>query len=122
MDGRKSRADVTKAAILAACRQLMREGDFRPTVDAVAARAHVSKRSVFQHFKSVGKLHAVALEDPAIGAAILLAVCGGSQYAFATPVAVVERIIQYVVFGKPTAARDTSWDDVDAAIAAEEAK
>ena len=49
-DGRAARGERTRAAIVDALRSLLEAGDLRPTTDAIAARAGVSERSIFQHF------------------------------------------------------------------------
>ncbi len=72
-DGRIRRKDLSKGRALIACRTLMRAGDFRPTVGAVAKESGVAVRTIFQHFKTVGALHLVALDADtrrAIGDAI----------------------------------------------------
>jgi AcrR family transcriptional regulator len=51
-DGRHMRHKRSHAAILMACRDFMREGNFRPSIPAVARAAKVSVRTVFQHFKT----------------------------------------------------------------------
>jgi TetR/AcrR family transcriptional regulator of autoinduction and epiphytic fitness len=49
-DGRNARARRTHDAIVAAVIELLEAGDLRPTAEAIAERAGVSPRSVFQHF------------------------------------------------------------------------
>ncbi|HEX9517644.1 MAG TPA: helix-turn-helix domain-containing protein [Streptosporangiaceae bacterium] len=49
-DGRAARSHRTRRAILEAMRALHAEGDLRPTVPRIAARAGVSLRTVWQQF------------------------------------------------------------------------
>ena len=49
-DGRAARRERTRMAIVEALRSLLDAGDLRPTTEAIAARAGVSERSIFQHF------------------------------------------------------------------------
>jgi len=71
VDGRNQRAERTKAAILAACREFMQGGAFRPPMSAVCERAHVSVRSGFQHFSDIEGLYVAAAQDEATRDAIL---------------------------------------------------
>src|SRR3954465_13491178 len=50
LDGRSARADRTHRALMEAMLALLDEGDLRPTSAAIAARAGVSVRTLFQHF------------------------------------------------------------------------
>lgn len=99
VDGRNSRIIATKAAILAATRELMQEGRFQPSVVAIAARARKSKRSAFKHFNTMDALYTEALKDPTTRAAILMAVVG--EGAIEVPIA--ERIVRAVVLGRAEA-------------------
>jgi TetR/AcrR family transcriptional regulator, regulator of autoinduction and epiphytic fitness len=58
IDGRTARAVRTRKAIVAACIELVEEGDLEPTAPRVAERAGVSVRSVFQHFDDLEGLFA----------------------------------------------------------------
>jgi TetR/AcrR family transcriptional regulator, regulator of autoinduction and epiphytic fitness len=49
-DGRTVRAERTRQALVDALLELLDAGDLSPTAAAVAGRAGVSERSVFQHF------------------------------------------------------------------------
>ncbi len=49
-DGRNARARRTHEAIVDAVIELLEAGDLRPTAEAIAERAAISPRSVFQHF------------------------------------------------------------------------
>jgi AcrR family transcriptional regulator len=51
-DGRRTRAQATRTAILAAARDLLVQGAAVPAVGAVAVRAGVSRLTVYQHFGS----------------------------------------------------------------------
>jgi AcrR family transcriptional regulator len=55
-DGRNRRAAETRRKILAAAKEMIAETSTAPTVVAVAKRADVSVRSVFQHFGDVESL------------------------------------------------------------------
>jgi AcrR family transcriptional regulator len=55
-DGRNRRAAETRRKILAAAKDMISETSAAPTVVAVAKRADVSVRSVFQHFGDVESL------------------------------------------------------------------
>ncbi|MFT4572283.1 MAG: AcrR family transcriptional regulator [Candidatus Binatia bacterium] len=50
VDGRKRRSERTRRAIVEAMHALVVDGDPRPTAAAIASRAKLSVRSVFQHF------------------------------------------------------------------------
>jgi TetR/AcrR family transcriptional regulator, regulator of autoinduction and epiphytic fitness len=62
VDGRRLRAERTRAAIVDALLALIEEGDLRPTAPRVAERASVSLRTVFQHFAEVEVLFAAVSE------------------------------------------------------------
>ena len=49
-DGRTVRAERTRAAIVDALFALLEDGVLQPRTDAIAARAGVSERTIFQHF------------------------------------------------------------------------
>jgi TetR/AcrR family transcriptional regulator of autoinduction and epiphytic fitness len=50
VDGRTQRAQRTRAALMEAMLELLDGGDLKPTSTAIAARAGVSERTLFQHF------------------------------------------------------------------------
>src|SRR3954454_22628090 len=50
VDGRSARADRTHRALMEAMLALLDEGDLKPKSAAIAARAGVSERTLFQHF------------------------------------------------------------------------
>ena len=60
VDGRRLRAERTRAAILGALLSLVREGEVTPTAPQIAARAGVALRSIAQHFPSREVLFAAA--------------------------------------------------------------
>lgn len=56
VDGRRARSAKTREAIVDAFIALLDQGDLRPTAAAVATRAGLSVRSVFQHFADLEDL------------------------------------------------------------------
>ena len=63
-DGRTVRAERTRQALVDSLLSLLEEGQLTPTAAAIAARAGVSERSVFQHFPDrEALLEAVAREQ-----------------------------------------------------------
>jgi AcrR family transcriptional regulator len=96
-DGRNERVVRTKAAVLAACRDAMKAGIFRPPVTAVAKAARVSVRSVFEHFAGVEGLWREAIADPATNNAILDAIC---PKAFFTTIGEANAVVNAAVFGR----------------------
>ena len=58
LDGRIRRGARNREAIVGALIELVREGDLRPTAEAVARRAGVGTRTVFRHFDDMESLHA----------------------------------------------------------------
>lgn len=63
VDGRTARADNTRRRIVASMIALIEEGHIRPTAAAIADRAEVSVRSVFQHFNDLGALFQAAADS-----------------------------------------------------------
>ncbi|MFO1162835.1 MAG: TetR/AcrR family transcriptional regulator [Reyranellaceae bacterium] len=61
-DGRNRRAAETRRRILAAAKEMIAETSTAPTVVAVAKRADVSVRSVFQHFGDVESLFVTTVD------------------------------------------------------------
>jgi TetR/AcrR family transcriptional regulator of autoinduction and epiphytic fitness len=59
-DGRVSRAERTRTAVVDALLELIDEGNLRPTAREVADRAGVSLRSVYVHFDDVESLFVAA--------------------------------------------------------------
>lgn len=63
IDGRHARSTTTKRDILAACRRLMMDGNFRPAMADVCGLAKRSVRSGHEHFHTIEALHLTAIED-----------------------------------------------------------
>jgi TetR/AcrR family transcriptional regulator of autoinduction and epiphytic fitness len=63
IDGRTARADNTRRRIVSSMIALIEEGHLRPTAAAIADRAEVSVRSVFQHFNDLGALFQAAADS-----------------------------------------------------------
>jgi AcrR family transcriptional regulator len=59
-DGRLGRSERSRAAVAEALLALVDEGDLRPTAPRIAARAGVSLRLVFHHFKDLEAVFADA--------------------------------------------------------------
>lgn len=62
-DGRNRRAAETRRKIIAAAKAMIAETSTAPTVVAVAKRADVSVRSVFQHFHDVESLFVTVVDS-----------------------------------------------------------
>jgi len=56
VDGRRARSAKTREALVDSFITLVQEGDLKPTAAAIAARAGLSVRSVFQHFADLEDL------------------------------------------------------------------
>ena len=56
-DGRRRRSERNRQKIIAAMFELVREGDYDPSVARVAERAGVGLRTVFRHFDDVDTLY-----------------------------------------------------------------
>ena len=61
-DGRTLRSLRTRTAVVDALLELIDEGDLRPPAPRIAERAGVSLRSVFQHFRDLEALFAIAAD------------------------------------------------------------
>lgn len=57
LDGRRRRSLDSRAQIVAALFNLVREGDISPSAERVAARAQVGLRTVFRHFNDMDSLY-----------------------------------------------------------------
>jgi AcrR family transcriptional regulator len=57
IDGRNARGLRTRGEIIAALLELVQEGDISPTMQAIADRAGVSVRSIYQHFSDTEGLY-----------------------------------------------------------------
>ena len=62
-DGRNRRAVETRRKVIAAAKAMIAETSMAPTVVAVARRADVSVRSVFQHFGDVESLFVTVMDS-----------------------------------------------------------
>jgi AcrR family transcriptional regulator len=62
LDGRRARRDRNRDAVVEAFLDLLREGNFSPSVGQVAERSEVSHRSVFRYFEDLEELFRVAIE------------------------------------------------------------
>jgi AcrR family transcriptional regulator len=65
-DGRRRRSQDSRARVVAAMLDLVRNGDVAPSAERVAARAEVGLRTVFRHFKDMDSLYremSVAVES-----------------------------------------------------------
>ena len=56
-DGRRLRSERNKQKIVTAMMELVREGDYDPSVASIAERAGVGLRTVFRHFDDVDTLY-----------------------------------------------------------------
>lgn len=56
LDGRSARRVRTRARIIAALRDLVVEGQARPTAESIAQRVEVSLRTIYQHFSDLNDL------------------------------------------------------------------
>lgn len=59
-DGRRLRSERSRAAIVSALLELIREGEVRPSAASVAARAGVTARTLFNQFGDMESLMAIA--------------------------------------------------------------
>lgn len=57
LDGRRRRSQDSRARIVQAMLELVREGDPSPSAELVATRADVGLRTVFRHFKDLESLY-----------------------------------------------------------------
>jgi AcrR family transcriptional regulator len=71
-DGRTARSQRTREAVVTALLELLSEGNPRPTAREIAARAHVSLRSVYVHFDDVEDLFCEAARQEGQALAALL--------------------------------------------------
>ncbi len=97
VDGRTLRSLAIKTKILRTCRDLMKLGNFQPSVKFVAGAAGVSTKTVFTHFGSVERLRCNALEDEATREAVARLVIGtdGSSLSISTR----DRVLRAVALG-----------------------
>lgn len=62
LDGRQSRTVRSRRAICDACLDLVQEGVLQPSADEIAARAGLSRRSIFYHFSDLTALYDAVVE------------------------------------------------------------
>lgn len=62
LDGRQTRSVRSRLAICEACLDLIQEGALQPSADAVAERAGLSRRSIFNHFADLAELYDAVFE------------------------------------------------------------
>lgn len=97
-DGRNNRSTATKRDILAACRRLLMDGVFRPTMADCCQLARRSERSGFEHFQTIGGLLTEALRDGVVRNEIASRAVG-PEVRFLTADA-CDRIVRAVVLGR----------------------
>lgn len=71
-DGRTSRSERTRAAVIDALHALIAGGDPKPNAQRIAERAGVSTRTVFAHFASLDDLYRAAVEAATARVLVLL--------------------------------------------------
>lgn len=98
-DGRNRRSADSKRAILAACRDLMIGGCWRPSMAETCELARRSLRTGFQHFVTVEALHREALQDGVVRDHVAMRAIGGGWELLAS--AMRDRIVRCVVLGAP---------------------
>ncbi|MGI9325658.1 MAG: TetR/AcrR family transcriptional regulator [Pseudomonadales bacterium] len=62
-DGRRKRTEVTRRRILDSARELILEGNFDPTAEAIANHADITRRTLFRHFSDMATLHGAIILD-----------------------------------------------------------
>jgi AcrR family transcriptional regulator len=62
LDGRQSRTARSRLAICEACLDLVVEGALQPSAEEIAARAGLSRRSIFNHFADLAELYDAVAE------------------------------------------------------------
>ena len=88
---------AARAAIVSACRLLMRAGQFRPSVRDCCILAECSVHTGSAIFKTIEILHLEAADDPATRDAIVERVVGDERTALAAET--LNRIVRAVVMG-----------------------
>lgn len=96
LDGRHGRKAKSRALMLAACRDLMSLGEYRPSMDDICAAAGASVRNGYEIFGNTDALRIEALQDADVRNAILEHACGPLDL----PEATRWRIMQAIVTGK----------------------
>lgn len=102
LDGRSQRRARSRERVLAACRELMAAGNFRPTMVNICKRASVCARTGFQAFLDVEALHLLAVSDNVTHKAVLQAVLGTDEYMM-MPLRSKDRIVRAAVTGRAEA-------------------
>jgi hypothetical protein len=92
------RSRHTRAAILAACRRMMRAGRLRPTMRACCARVGWSKSTGHRAFGPVAALHRAVIDDVATQHAILDRILGAERRALGLNVG--RRMVKSAVLGR----------------------
>ena len=98
IDGRTLRSLAIKTKILRTCRDLMKLGNFQPSVKFVAGAAGVSTKTVFTHFGSVERLRCNALEDEATRVAVARLVIGTDGWS-SLSISTRDRVLRAVALG-----------------------
>lgn len=63
VDGRRERTDLTRRNLLSAARELILEGNYDPTAQAIAAHTGITRRTLFRHFPDMETLHSEIILD-----------------------------------------------------------
>lgn len=98
-DGRHRRTERSRSRLLAHCRAIMQEGDFRPPMRHICARAGVCVRTGFQHFDTIESLHLAAINDGATLQSIADQV--GAEGGVPTPIEGQYRYVRAIIAGRP---------------------
>jgi len=61
--GRRERTAATRRNILSAARELILQGNFDPTAQAIAAHTKITRRTLFRHFPDIETLHGEIILD-----------------------------------------------------------
>jgi DNA-binding transcriptional regulator YdaS (Cro superfamily) len=96
-EGDASPSARSRAAIVSACRRLMRAGRFRPSVRECCMWAECPVQVGVRLFKTIEILHLEAADDQSTRDAIVERVVGDEQVAL--PVETLSRIVRAVVMG-----------------------
>lgn len=98
IDRRAALKERHRTAILAAAAALIQEGDGHPfTVDALAERADVSRRTVFNHFSSLDEIVTMVCADQLSGLVDAFVACTAARPATDdSPAAMLDEVTQAV--------------------------